>query len=214
MLTVWTVCNGDKYTDDDVLAVRFMVARHLDQPYRFRCLADREITGIDTFVPDEQWPGWWAKTLLFRYSTGLNLYLDLDVVVVGPLDDLVSEQLSLPANWAQSGHGGCQSSVMSWGLDYSYLPDLFRVEDLDPPTPLDCGRYHGLHGDQDYITLHMGSPGDGSVAPMRGVYSYKYHCQNGPPADARVVAFHGTPKPAEVNAEWVKQARLSTVTEV
>lgn len=206
-LTVWCVLTGTKYTDKDVYILRSMVDRNLSIPYHFRCLSDRKVPGVDCVVPVERWPGWWLKLALFRYSTGDNLYLDLDSVIVGPLDDLFSEQLSLPANWAQSGWGGCQSSVMSWGLDYSYLPDMFNVNELEPATPLDCGRYHGMHGDQDFITLHMGNPDGTSVIPMKGIYSYKYHCQNGPPEDARVICFHGEPKPNQVNDAWVIQSR-------
>lgn len=211
MVTVWTVCNGDKYTDDDVLAVRFMVARHLDQPYRFRCLADREISGVDTFVPDECWPGWWSKLLLFRYAGGQCLYLDLDTVIVGNLDRLLSDRLSMPANWGQSGHGGCQSSVMSWDDDYQhlgYIADRFDIDELRTPERGNCGAYgwRNLWGDQEFITNIVGSPGDG-VIPMRHVYSYRYHSTGGPPDDASVICFHGEPKPAAVNAEWVIEAR-------
>ena len=56
MLTAWCVLNGDKYADSDVYILRDMVARNLDQPHRFRCLSDREIPGVDCFIPDEQWP--------------------------------------------------------------------------------------------------------------------------------------------------------------
>ena len=37
--------------------------------------------------------------------------------------------------------------------------------------------------------------------------SYKYHCGDGLPDDARVVCFHGRPKPADVSDGWVKQCR-------
>lgn len=208
MLTVWSVCVGTKYCDSDVQILRDMVSRHLDQPFRFRCLADREIGGIDTFIPDEIWPGWWSKLLLFRYASGPCLYLDLDVVVVGNLDRLVSDRLSMPANWAQSGHGGCQSSVMSWKGDYSFIPDMFNADNLAKPENGNCGAYgrHRLWGDQEFITDLMGNPGE-RVIPMPHVHSYKYHCRESLPEDASVVCFHGEPKPNQVNDEWVLSAR-------
>ncbi len=207
MLTVWAVLNGTKYQDEDAHILKGMVDRNLLQPHRFRCLSDRPIDGIDCLIPAEQWPGWWMKTLLFRYADGFNLYLDLDVVIVGNLDGLVSERLSMPANWAQSGHGGCQSSVMAWGHDYSVLPDLFNVNELEAPEGGNCGRYHGLWGDQEFITLHLGNPGDGTVEPMHGIVSYKYHARNGLPEGAKVVCFHGEPKPGQVQDAWVRAAR-------
>ena len=207
MLTVWCVLNGDKYSDIDAHILKGMVERNLYQPHRFRCLSDRPIEGIDCLIPADRWPGWWAKLLLFRYSEGQNLYLDLDVVVTGNLDGLVSERLAMASNWAQSGHGGCQSSVMSWAHDYSVLPDMFRVEELEPPANGNCGAYRGLWGDQEYITHQLGCPG-GVIAEMKGIYSYKYHCRDGLPDDASVVCFHGEPKPGQVSDAWVTKSRF------
>lgn len=208
MLTVWTVCVGDKYTDADVRIVRHMVGNNLTRPHRFRCISDRQIDGVDTLIPGEVWPGWWSKLLLFKYAEGQNLYLDLDVVVTGSLDSLVSRRLSMPLNWAQSGHGGCQSSVMSWTNHY---PDLYEGFDPSKIVPSDnpeySGSYEGLHGDQEYITRALGTPGGALIDPMIGVYSYKYHCRHELPDDALVVCFHGRPKPSEVNHPWVVAPR-------
>lgn len=213
MLNVWSVCNGCKYNTEDVHIVKNMVSRNIDQPHNFYCLSDREIEGVDCLIPDENWPGWWSKLLLFRYAVGQCLYLDLDVVIVGNLDRLLSRRLSMPANWAASGHGGCQSSVMSWDGDYSFIPDRFNPINLTAPERGNCGWYVGAvrecWGDQEFITDLMGDPGD-NVVPMQHVYSYKYHCRAALPAEASVVCFHGEPKPGQVHDEWVKEARLST----
>jgi len=113
--------------------------------------------------------------------------------------------LSMPANWAQSGHGGCQSSVMSWGRKYDFWKS-FCVDRIDVPKNGNCGAYEGLWGDQEFITREVGPPGK-HIKPMAGVYSYKYHCRNGLPRDSRVVCFHGTPKPSEVSDSWVARLR-------
>lgn len=212
MLTVWCVCVGDKYSDRDVHILRAMVARHTGA-HRFRCLTDRQIAGIDCEITTRHWPGWWSKLELFKVSEGQNLYLDLDVVITGPLDGLVSSKLSMPANWAQSGHGGCQSSVMSWGMDYGFIADAFDPAQLTEPVSGNFGFYgpKRLWGDQEFITDVMGNPGD-KVCPMSGVYSYKYHCRNALPDDAVVVCFHGLPKPDQVGDAWVMAARSSTAT--
>ena len=212
MITVWAVLNGDKYDEREVFILRDQVARHLRQSHRFQCLADRPIKGMNCVIPEESWPGWWSKLLLFRYSTGFNLYLDLDCVVVGSLDGLVSRSLSMPANWGQSGHGGCQSSVMAWGVPYRLLPDGFDADLLDAPTEGNCGLYMGLWGDQGYLTKLYGDPGAGRIHAMQGIYSYKYHCQEGaPPADASVVCFHGDPKPDQVTDSWAIQSRSTRI---
>lgn len=206
MLTVWCVFNGFKYKPEDVYTLRRMVEKNLTTPHRFKCLADRPISGIDCVIPEECWPGWWSKLLLFKYGSGQCLYLDLDVVIVGELQPLLSDQLSMPANWAQSGHGGCQSSVMSWNGFYPALYKDFDVMELTKPSNGNCGYYKGLWGDQEYITSLYGAPGE-LVRPMSGVYSYKYHCRKGPPKDARVICFHGQPKPGDVSDSWVIRSR-------
>lgn len=204
MLTVWAVCVGTKYSAGDVYMLRDMVARNLSMPYQFRCLTDRVMPFVDCFIPAETWPGWFSKLLLFKYSMGPSLYLDLDSVVAGPLDGLVSTRLSMPANWGQSGHGGCQSSVMSWCGDYSGLLDNFD------PSKIDANglTYEGCWGDQEYITREFGNPGGAFINAMRGVLSYKYHCQNGLPEGAKVVCFHGEPKPSQVSDAWVAALRF------
>lgn len=213
MLTVWCVKIGTKYSDDDVYLLRDQVDRHLSAEHEFWCFSDRSIWGIDCVIPADMWPGWWAKLQLFGWSrSGLNLYLDLDSVIVGSLDDLLSEQLSAPINWAQSGHGGLQSCAMAWGGDYGWIADGFDVSKLthDPHHPF--GRYgdSDYWGDQGYLTALLGDPGAGKVKPMPGVASYKYHCRDGLPDWARVVQFHGDPKPSQVQDEWVKASRSST----
>ena len=211
MLNVWCVCVGDKYGDREVLVLRDMVARHLNKRHMFFCLTDRKIGGVNCVIRDDLWPGWWAKLNLFQEATGPTLYLDLDVVIVGNLDRLLSDELSLPANWAQSGHGGCQSSVMAWDGNYSFIAKAFAPSMLGEPVNGNFGHYGPkmLWGDQEFITDLVGTPGHG-VKPMPHVYSYKYHCRNGVPADASVVCFHGKPKPTEVGDDWVVQSYTAT----
>lgn len=209
MITVWCVCVGDKYDDSDVLILRDMVERHLAPPYTFRCLSDRVIPGVDCLLV-EPWPGWWSKLLLFRYATeGPHLYLDLDVVVTDSLGMLLSCTLAMPRNWALSGHGGWQSSVMAWSGDYSRIADAFDINQLSAPMNGNYG-YYGpdrLWGDQEFITWQMGD----SVYPMPCVYSYKYHCRPQPPADCVVACFHGSPKPGEVSDSWVIESRSMSI---
>jgi hypothetical protein len=214
-LEVWSVCVGEKYTDDDVHILKDMVARNLGD-HRFRCLSDRSRSGIDCTITGTGWPGWWSKLELFLVAKGPTLYLDLDTVVVDELTPLLSRSLSMPANWAQSGHGGCQSSVMSWSGDYSAIAKAFNPRLLHEPESGNYGRYGDkrLWGDQEFITEQMGEPRSYAaygVTAMRGVVSYKYHCRQGLPEGARVVCFHGTPKPSEVSDSWVKRARSSTL---
>ena len=89
---------GEPYTVAYVERLRNMVARHLSLPHRFVCMTDtpeRLPAGIDR-VPVKRFRTllpWWLKLKLFSDAMGWSgrlLYLDLDVVVVGSLDEIAT----------------------------------------------------------------------------------------------------------------------------
>lgn len=198
------MCIGDKYPDSYVLRLQKSVRENLSIPHRFVCITDREIHGVATMPPPTEHKGWWGKVGLFSgIATDCNLWLDLDVVITGSLDVLIEQygkcELAMPENWAQSGHGGCQSSVMVWDGTLTAPHDLFDPKDARWP-PVNDG---GLWGDQDHIT-RLRDQGKVNVTHTDEtlIRSYKYHCRNGLPHNCRVVVFHGKPDPHEVKEEW------------
>ena len=215
MLTVWCLCWGDKYPDYYVQRLQREVAANLTIEHQFVCVTDRHIPDVWCVPPVVDWPGWWGKIALFKNSVSSdhNLFLDLDVVITGSLDNLVkahcssvaydTQCLAMPNNWAQSGHGGCQSSVMLWDKNYNsqQIYDLFDpITARWPPV----NKPGILWGDQEWIT-QLRDTHKIQVNPIKsGIYSYKYHCRNGLPEDCKVVVFHGEPKPAEVKVDWFK----------
>jgi len=212
VLTVWCVCVGDGYKHDYVHILRNMVRRNLSIEHRFVCISDRHIDGIDTIGPPTNLQGWWQKLSLFKAGVAgeTNLYLDLDVVVTGSLDELVArysdKPLATPWNWARSGHGGCQSSVMLWGGKDAYtIYDEFPHEIAHWPP---INKPPILWGDQEFITTrrHNGFPVTQIDADL--VKSYKYHAKpmGRVPDNCRVVVFHGKPDPHECSEQWIKDA--------
>jgi len=194
-LTVFCVCVGDKYNVGYVYALRDAVKKYLTVPHEFICITTyNKIEGVQTIKPVAPWHTWWSKLNLFhpRISTGPSLYFDLDVVIVGSLDYLVdyTNTFSAPANWAMSGHGGIQSSVMAWQGNWSLPYDSFKY-------PEDSQR---LWGDQEFLTELLGD----DWQKLLGVVSYKYHCRGkGMPENAAILSFHGKPDPHEVDDEWI-----------
>jgi hypothetical protein len=96
------------YTADYVVRLERMVKQHLRRPFHFVCLTDRvselprsidsiPIASLAGVVPDNG-VGYWNKLRLFDPRLGLNgrlLFLDLDTLVVAPLDPIVDYQASL-----------------------------------------------------------------------------------------------------------------------
>lgn len=183
MLTVACVQVGNYLGrgDEYVRKLRAAVARNLKQPYAFAC------------ITESAQAGWWAKVDLFQPGRfeGRVLYLDLDTVITGPLDELVEHKGLLHLadwGWTKNHYG---SGVMVWDAgEHAEIWGQFSV---------DIARAFG--GDQDYLT----ALGGWDALPKGLNVSYRYVAKAGPPAGAVTVSFHGKPKPHEVMTGWVPE---------
>lgn len=213
MLNVWTVCVGDKYTINHVKNIERMVKKNYKRQFRMNCITEKNIDGINCIYPDADKPGWWNKLSLFKHASGPCIYFDLDVIISGDLlifEDFTDCFLAMPKNWAMSGHGGYQSSVMCWygSPEHRIICDYFNAELLSVPKNGNYGSYgkKALWGDQEYLTEYFSN--NITEIPPGVVVSYKYHARTQLPTSARVVAFHGAPKYDEVKHDWIDQALL------
>lgn len=194
-LTVATVLRaGGEYRPEHVARLRDQVARH-SPAARFVCLSDQQVE-CERVPLLHDWPGWWAKIELFRPGAvpGPCLYLDLDTDVVGPVDDLVGERFTMLSDFYRPDLPA--SGVMAWpATPPAHLYELFR---RDAGRHMRACRTRERWGDQGFIGAHLGGE------PLRfgpEVVSYKVHVRGrGVPAGARVVAYHGRPKPWEIAA--------------
>jgi len=99
VVCLWIKGKGERaYTVEYVERLRNMVARHLSLSHRFVCMTDTPdllpdgVEGLAVKRPRTLMP-WWLKLKLFCGGmgwTGRLLYLDLDVLVVGSLDDIAT----------------------------------------------------------------------------------------------------------------------------
>ena len=182
-----------------------MVAKHLKQPFRFVCLtniASVHLPFFDTQPIGHDWPGWWSKISLFQPGRfeGRVLYLDLDVTVVGSLDDLADFPESFIAIQDYAHPIRINSSVMVWDAgvaDHVYLKFLEAVETFGASSPMEK-----MHGDQNWIHAHIHA----ARFPKRWCPSYKAHVlpAGEVPEDARVVVFHGLPKPWDLPVDHLE----------
>jgi hypothetical protein len=136
-------------------------------------------------------------------------------VIVDEIDSLAEtaeqNRFSMAKNWAMSGHGGWQSSVMAWSESREELYKSFDPSRIGAPTgPVHCRNFGWYNdgdithwGDQEWLTHHAKGVNE---IPKGKVVSYKYHCRNGLPDGASVVCFHGKPDYWEVGDEWIKTA--------
>lgn len=203
--------SGGDFTIDYVKRLRNMIERNTTLPYEFICLSDLDIDPTICksikLILDHNHNGWWSKIELFRpnlINTKRIMYFDLDNVILSNIDDILAYQYDFialkPWNKQNRNAGmGC-SSIMGWKNDssYSFIYDQFELENI--------GEYP--KGDQQYISKMLISHNKPFVFYQditNGIYSYKKNCRNGLPKNARIVGFHGRPRPSGVKEDWLME---------
>lgn len=215
---------GTRYGAEYVNRLYAMARRHISGPLRFVCLTDdregvhsevecHDCPTIDIPPPRNNWG--WRKLNLFAPSEqlfGLDgdwLYLDLDVVVTGPLDDfftyqpdkpfIVMKNLTQRRKW--NGVGNTSVYRFRVGADPYLLSDVLT----------DTARIIGaFNNSQTYISRSIREI---NFWPDGWCTLFKVDCVPGwpsrfwreplPPDGSRVVAFPGKPDPHEaLEGRW------------
>lgn len=92
-INVYCVNVGEKYSSDYVYKLKSAVKRHLGFRHRFYCITDK--THLYPFaIQADDLPGYWNKISVFKHK-GKCLYFDLDVIIHGKIDDLVSDTFKI-----------------------------------------------------------------------------------------------------------------------
>lgn len=163
--------------------------------------------GIESRPLPGKLKGWWNKLYLFKeghFEDGDRIvYFDLDTIIVGGLDEIIKYdgEFAILRDFYRSN--GLQSSVMAWEANnhLSGIWDRF----LEQAMPNLKG------GDQEFIEKVFAQNADilwpdiwQDIYPEQFV-SYKVDCRSAFPKGAKVVIFHGEPRPHEVLNGWVPQ---------
>ena len=189
------------------------VHEHLPIQHRFVCLTDhpREmLPGIETVALEHGWPGWWSKMELFRLP-GPVLYFDLDTVIVGDLSTLArsvtGDLFAMLSDFYRPNL--LSSGVLAWGGDETAIFGAFQLSARGRwnGARLTCGSVR-YRGDQEWLREYLKCYPDKKVTTVQsiepGVVSYKVRVRpmGEIPEGAKVVCFHGQPRPHEV--EWLE----------
>jgi len=201
--------------------------------YRFVCLTD-DPSGIKEDaelkiecypLPDIElgsapiWSGWRKLSSLSPKLaedlelSGSVLFFDVDVIITGPLDDLVDfapGHFCIIENWTQLGRGIGNSSVYRFEVGkHGNIFDDFekRHEEI----------YNTISNEQMYLTKMVAEDHAVQWWPASWCQSFKVHALPHRllrpfipaklPQDCRVLAFHGPPKPLDAaKGIWAKGA--------
>lgn len=161
----------------------------------FECLSNVDIPGVKCYKLRRGWPGWWAKLEMFNPEfPGGFLFMDLDTVITGDLSDILAvDKLTLLRDFYRDG----KKLKEGLGGGLCYLPDSDRAcvwKFFTENPPLAMRLYP--RGDQHLFERFYLNSADRwqDVVPGQ-VVSHKVHCGNGVPPDARIICFHGQPRP-------------------
>lgn len=207
--------SGGDYTPEHVAHLQDGVERWWPSgvPLRFVVLTDYRQHHWHVEARPLRWPelqGWWAKVELFtpeHLDLGNMLYFDLDTVVVGDLTDVMlhaarPDALTLLRDFYRSAR--TNSGMMAFNA--SMREEAWAAWQGQPaPNRSGIPVVRHYKRDGDWIDAIWGSRATcWQDAVPDQVVSYKVHCKRlgAPPSDARVVCFHGHPRPWLVPRFW------------
>ena len=212
----WGALYGPHYVNRLHSAVR----RNLVRPFRFMCFTD-DPSGLDAGVETAPMPPIqlapehrmepWRKIGLFNRELadlrGAALFLDLDLVITGSLDDFFAYEkgrFCIVHNWTAPSARVGNSSVYRFeiGAD-SYVLDRFY----------DQSHQHWIDKFRNSQTFLSNTVRDMNFWPPDWCASFKRHCvprwpfrfvvPPRKPQSARIVVFHGHPNPDDaLNGRW------------
>lgn len=223
---------GRKYPASDVNRLYRSLARVTRSPFRFYCLTD-DATGLDPSIahlPIPELPTsadgperGWRKLALFspelQEIRGATLFLDLDVVIVDSLLPFFDHDYSFSIikdykrlRYRNRWTGNSSVFFYNAGADYG----VYAYLRLLGPTL----RKH-YRNEQEFLSDCMRQRNVLRYWPKHWCPSYKYHCIPSlplslwrapqPPSGARIIVFHGHPKPDEAligrGAKWYRPVR-------
>jgi hypothetical protein len=212
-LTICCLKKGNKYGPGYVNILEWMVRRNVvSTPYDFVCFTD-DAAGIRPEIRTEPLPfdapEWWGKMGLYMPAipgihTERLLFLDLDVVIIGPLDELMRYESDFAMARDEPAGAFPPGDKRDRAGNSSVI--LLRVGAAAQIWKRYKEKGHagyGPYGDQEWVNREF--PGLAELLPERFVQSYKLHKLAGEDApNCDVVMFHGLPKPPDCGG-WVKE---------
>ncbi len=227
---------GVKYPADEVNRLYRALQRVQKTPFTLTCVTDYpegimpevrvlQIPDLPVIGNEEMKHGWRKLTLfspaLRGVVTGPTLYLDLDVVLLRPLDELFTYDPHFAVikdykifRYRNSWTGNTSTFFYNADHDYGVYEQLLA---------LGLSVKERYRNEQEFLCDVMRGQGMLKYWPRGWCASWKYDCvptfpmglwqTPQAPAQAKVLVFHGRPKPEEavlgVGAKWYRPMRAA-----
>ena len=192
---------GGDYKPEHVTLLAAQVKKYTTVDYDFVCYTDSqdEMPGVISIPLLENWPGWWSVPEVFR-NVGPTIVVGVDTMITGNIDPLfkIAKRCSHEDFWMiHSWRKPVKtiSGIMVYNHDWTWLYKEFDYKKISKR----------LRGEEDYTLSKLK---ERNIQPrilqkaFPGIYSWKRQCQEGIPADCKVLVFHGHPRPFEVPELW------------
>ena len=189
--------SGGEYEPDHVYLLQKQIEKHVTVPYEFVCFSDHKDLKCETIKLTQNLSGWWSQLELFRpdVQTGeRTFYLDLDVVVIGNIDHMVSYENDFIIAEEYRHLDVPTSTLMSFnkmGANHVWEAWLrvFKKINLDRKSPLSTVFFQPY---TKHVFLQRLFPNQ--------ICSYRKDWARGAAnLDTRIICFHGQPKPWNVD---------------
>lgn len=192
MTTVLTVLrSGGEYRPEHVERLYAQCEGH-----EFLCLSDIPLD-VPHYLMLHKWPTWFSKIEMFRLR-GPILYMDLDTSVtgdLGPLLEAATQHDFIALKNPMKSPSRFGSGLMAWQGDLSHIYDRFRET---PQHHIQRCQTRARWGDQGFIAECEPDPVLWQDLFPGEILSWKADCTEGVPPQARIVYFHGYPRPWDI----------------
>jgi hypothetical protein len=215
---------GTVYGPDYVNILYAMVARNITGPFKVVCFTDdttgirdevmcRPLPSLGCEIPPDV-PGKWPKVALWSRELegleGLALFIDLDSVIVGNIDDYFTygnpEDVITARNWVRPFSKAGQTSVFRFQIGrHPYMLENLQAD------PTNLSRKYKF--EQNYVTagIHGGIkfwPAEWTKhfgLHAMGIWPLRYLRPPVLPSGVKIVTFPGHPKPPDaIVGRWSK----------
>ncbi len=222
---------GDKFPVKYVNRLFGMVFRHLSIPFRFVCFTENN-TGIRNEIETQDLPeldlpsGFpergWRKLTVFKQDfgglSGPTLFLDLDIVVVGGLDEFFTYSGDFLIAHDKKNPKKIEGNSSIFRFEIGQHPEILSYFEQN----LELVKSEARH-EQAYLSREMHQQDKLRYWPDEWVPSFKYRCcpswikswfqAPSIPKGAKIILFHGLPNPPEAitghSGKWYRHIQPS-----
>lgn len=203
--------------------------------YNSICLTDAgKINGVDTAKLLYNYPGWWSKLELFNPHHPVIgqkdlLYIDIDSVITGDLSDILkTKKFTMLTDFSCKNQINPPAASGVMFIPHDIKSKVWNEFNKNPLEIINKKRTPPKHGDQGFIgevlpdcdrwqdTLPSQIISYKANIAKKGMIGFNSDLYDGVasgtvPKDARIVCFHGSPRPWHIAENWVPFFSVSSV---